>query len=221
MRKHPQTTEQRTGQKNTLCQFFTAYKWADSHAYSQAGSCRPRSDARMSVFYSWYAIMGCDRISHTTKGLANHARAHSRNSRGPYQCSKCREFYAELHMLYKHETKSGGKGGIVRDWGHRIMLNKVILPLCRCDSSDIPYQADPKRPVQYRMIGGSPSSSIPACWYMEVNLRDWLTLLGNNSTRPIRKGILRQARSFCCTCNCVNPGPLFTPIHKKSALEKK
>jgi hypothetical protein len=61
---------------------------------------------------TWRAVVGCTHISDTPRGLANHTRSHTKDSRGPYQCHKdeCGGFFADLYELAMHESRCKGDG---------------------------------------------------------------------------------------------------------------
>ncbi|KAG9196832.1 hypothetical protein G6514_003939 [Epicoccum nigrum] len=94
--------------RNGCPTLFTSYQQSVQHAKKTSTCSWTRPTTYMCP---WTPYNGCDLSYPTAKGLANHARSHLHDARGPYQCSKkCDEYYADLWMLAQHEEDCKGTG---------------------------------------------------------------------------------------------------------------
>jgi hypothetical protein len=92
-------------------EMFSSHRGANNHA--KRSECTGQPVSSTAVFACpWSAHNGCTHISDTPRGLANHTRSHTKDSRGPYQCHKdeCGGFFADLYELAMHESRCKGDG---------------------------------------------------------------------------------------------------------------
>ena len=88
---------------------FRSYKKAKEHT---SRDCRTRPTGNFKC--PWFPVIGCPKLVNQ-KGVGNHIRSHVKDARGPYQCHKCHQYYADRYTLGGHVDDCKGEGAKPRN----------------------------------------------------------------------------------------------------------
>ncbi|KAJ8115186.1 hypothetical protein OPT61_g3100 [Boeremia exigua] len=132
--------------RNGCPTLFTSYQQSNHHAKKTSTCSWPKPT---SLTCPWSPYIDCRFTSSSPKGMANHVRAHIRDPRSPYQCSKdCGEYHADLYMLSQHEEDCKGVG-------HKRKLAMFFFRLDGCTENIAPNTI---------IVGRASSTITPLSW---------------------------------------------------------